>query len=75
MVVTIEPGIYFIDMLLEELRQGAHADAVAWARVDAFRPYGGIRTEDDVLVTKDGSRMITAKLARSADEIEAFMAA
>jgi Xaa-Pro dipeptidase len=51
MVVTIEPGLYFIDMLLEELQQGAHADAVDWARVDAFRPYGGIRIEDDVACT------------------------
>ena len=51
MVVTIEPGLYFIDMLLEELRAGAHADAVDWARVDAFRPYGGIRIEDDVVCT------------------------
>ena len=51
MVVTIEPGLYFIDMLLEELRAGAHADAVDWSRVDAFRPYGGIRIEDDVACT------------------------
>ncbi|MFC7301313.1 Xaa-Pro dipeptidase [Cognatiluteimonas weifangensis] len=51
MVVTIEPGIYFIDLLLEELRQGPHADAVDWARIDAFRPYGGIRIEDDVVCT------------------------
>jgi Xaa-Pro dipeptidase len=51
MVVTIEPGIYFIDMLLEKLRQDGHADSVDWARVDAFRPYGGIRIEDDVACT------------------------
>lgn len=51
MVVTIEPGIYFIEMLLEELRQGPHAGEVDWARVDAFRPYGGIRIEDDVACT------------------------
>ena len=51
MVVTIEPGIYFIDMLLGELRAGPHADAVDWARVDQFRPYGGIRIEDDVACT------------------------
>ena len=37
--------------LLEELQQDAHADAVDWARVDAFRPYGGIRIEDDVACT------------------------
>jgi Xaa-Pro dipeptidase len=51
MVVTIEPGIYFIDMLLDELRQGPHAGEVDWARVDAFRPFGGIRIEDDVACT------------------------
>ena len=54
MVVTIEPGLYFIDLLLEELRQGAHANDVDWARIEAFRPYGGIRIEDDVVCT-DGA--------------------
>jgi Xaa-Pro dipeptidase len=53
MAVTIEPGIYFIDMLLEKLKQDGHDDAVDWARVDAFRPYGGIRIEDDVVCTDD----------------------
>ena len=51
MVVTIEPGLYFIDLLLDELRRGEHADAVDWTRIDAFRPYGGIRIEDDVVCT------------------------
>ena len=51
MVVTIEPGLYFIDMLLDEVRAGPHADIVDWARVDAFRPFGGIRIEDDVVCT------------------------
>ena len=51
MVVTIEPGLYFIDLLLEELKKNGHAASVDWARVDAFRPYGGIRIEDEVLCT------------------------
>ncbi len=51
MVVTIEPGIYFIDMLLEELKQKGLGDAVDWQRVDTFKPYGGIRIEDDVVCT------------------------
>ena len=51
MVVTIEPGIYFIDMLLEDLRAAGQADAVNWQRVDLFKPYGGIRIEDEVLCT------------------------
>jgi Xaa-Pro dipeptidase len=51
MVVTIEPGLYFIDMLLEELRATPAAKDIDWAKVDAFRPYGGIRIEDDVACT------------------------
>lgn len=54
MAVTIEPGIYFIDMLLDELKQKGLADAVDWNRVEAFKPYGGIRIEDDVVCT-DGA--------------------
>lgn len=52
MVVTIEPGLYFIDMLLDEVKKNGHADSIDWARVDAFRPYGGIRIEDEVLCTE-----------------------
>ena len=51
MVVTIEPGLYFIDMLLEELRATPAAKDIDWAKVDACRPYGGIRIEDDVVCT------------------------
>jgi Xaa-Pro dipeptidase len=47
-VVTIEPGIYFIDSLLKGLANGPHAGAVAWTEVDALRHYGGIRIEDNV---------------------------
>ena len=59
MVVTIEPGVYFIDMLLEEVRQAGHGASVDWARVDAFRPYGGIRIEDDVLCTDAAPENLT----------------
>jgi len=51
MVTTIEPGIYFIDMLLAELKAGPQAHDVDWELVDRFRPYGGIRIEDDVACT------------------------
>ncbi len=51
MVVTIEPGLYFIDMLLDEVKQAGNAASVNWERVDFFRPYGGIRIEDEVLCT------------------------
>ncbi|MBB3277952.1 MULTISPECIES: Xaa-Pro dipeptidase [unclassified Pseudoxanthomonas] len=66
MVVTIEPGIYFIDMLLDEAKKNGHADSIDWARVDAFRPYGGIRIEDEVLCT-DGAPLNLTRPAFAAD--------
>ena len=51
MVVTIEPGVYFIDMLLDEVKRAGHAESIDWNRVDVFRPYGGIRIEDEVVCT------------------------
>jgi Xaa-Pro dipeptidase len=51
MVTTIEPGLYFIDMLLAELKKKPVAKDVNWDKVDAFRKYGGIRIEDDVVCT------------------------
>lgn len=54
MVTTIEPGVYFIDTLLQKLRASPNADAVDWAAVERFRPFGGVRIEDDVACT-DGA--------------------
>ncbi|NKJ21239.1 Xaa-Pro dipeptidase [Dyella sp. SG609] len=51
MVVTIEPGLYFIDMLLDELRDTPVAKDIDWERIELFKPYGGIRIEDDVACT------------------------
>ena len=59
MVTTIEPGLYFIDMLLAELRKKPAAKDVAWDKVDAFRKYGGIRIEDDVVCTDDEPENLT----------------
>lgn len=59
MVVTIEPGLYFIDMLLEDLRAAGQPDAVNWDRVAFFKPYGGIRIEDEVLCTAGAADNLT----------------
>ena len=59
MVLTIEPGLYVIDMLLDNLR-GSPAEAhVNWDTVDWLRPFGGIRIEDDVRVLADGQENLT----------------
>jgi len=59
MVVTIEPGLYFVDMLLAELRDKPVAADVDWAKVDHFRQYGGIRIEDDVVCTDGAPENLT----------------
>lgn len=59
MAVTIEPGLYFIDMLLEQLKDRGLGPSVDWSRVDAFRPFGGIRIEDDVVCTDDAPLNLT----------------
>lgn len=55
-VVTIEPGLYFIPMLLKEI--AGHQD-VNWSRVDELLPYGGIRIEDNVVAGKDRALNLT----------------
>jgi Xaa-Pro dipeptidase len=59
MAVTIEPGIYFIDSLLQPLRDGPDAAAIDWPAVAALRPYGGIRIEDDVVCTEGEAENLT----------------
>jgi Xaa-Pro dipeptidase len=52
-VFTIEPGCYFIASLLAELRASPAAGLLDWQLVDALVPFGGVRIEDDLLVTDD----------------------
>ena len=56
---TVEPGIYFIPLLLNALREEAAGRDVVWPRVEAFLPCGGIRIEDNVAVTADGVENLT----------------
>ncbi|MGB5511735.1 MAG: Xaa-Pro dipeptidase, partial [Woeseiaceae bacterium] len=59
MVLTIEPGLYVIDMLLEQLRDTPAERYVNWNTVDWLRPFGGIRIEDDVRVLVKGRENLT----------------
>ncbi|MET0281241.1 MAG: Xaa-Pro dipeptidase [Steroidobacteraceae bacterium] len=59
MVVTVEPGLYFIDSLLARLHAGPHAQAVNWTLVQTLRTCGGIRIEDNVAVTASGHDNLT----------------
>lgn len=51
-VVTVEPGLYFIPMLLQQLRGSEYGRRVNWMQIEALKPFGGIRIEDNVLVSE-----------------------
>jgi len=53
-VLTIEPGLYFIEPLLRRWRENGAASAINWDKVESLAPYGGIRIEDNMVVT-DGA--------------------
>ncbi|QDF65499.1 Xaa-Pro dipeptidase [Shewanella sp. SNU WT4] len=58
-VLTVEPGLYFIDSLLAQLATTAAKHHVNWAQVAAFKPYGGIRIEDNVIIQPFGVENMT----------------
>lgn len=58
-VFTIEPGIYFIPQLLDLAAKGRNTSEIVWPRVESFRSHGGVRIEDNVLVTEDGVENLT----------------
>jgi Xaa-Pro dipeptidase len=64
-VVTMEPGIYFIPQLLAAARTHSPARSINWSRVDTLARFGGIRIEDDLAVTRDGSENLTREAFRS----------
>ena len=63
MVYTIEPGIYFIPMLLNPERKTPRGKLLNWKLIDQLLPLGGVRHEDDVLITKKGPVNLTAEAA------------
>ena len=56
MVLTIEPGLYLIDSLLAPYRGDTR---FCWEKIDALRPFGGIRIEDNVHITPSGNENLT----------------
>jgi Xaa-Pro aminopeptidase len=73
-VFTVEPGIYFIPELIDMWKkQNRHQEYINYAKVDEYRDFGGIRIEDDVVVTEDGCRVLGTKpIPKSVEEVEAL---
>ena len=75
-VVTDEPGIYFIPHLIDLWRNEGHcAEFLCFDKLDTYKDFGGIRIEDDLLITNDGCRFLGSKrIPYHPAELETFMA-
>lgn len=62
MVMTIEPGLYFIDSLLDPWREGDRRQHFNWQKIDALRPFGGVRIEDNVVMYEKRVENLTRTL-------------
>ena len=74
-VVTDEPGIYFIPALIDEWRASGHCqEFLNFDKLETYKDFGGIRIEDDLLITADGCRFLgTKRIPYHMDDVESFM--
>lgn len=71
-VVTIEPGIYFIPDLIDLWKgEGKHAAFLNYDKIDSYRNFGGVRNEEDLLITETGSRILGKPLPKRMADVEA----
>lgn len=72
-VITVEPGLYFIPTLLAQARRDpALKNFVHWPKVDSYLESGGVRIEDDILITSSGCKVLTS-VPKQPDDIERLM--
>lgn len=72
-VVTVEPGIYFIPQLIRQWRAtNRFAELINYAKLETYMNFGGIRIEDDVLVTAGGATVLGPAIPKSVADVEAY---
>ena len=74
-VLTVEPGIYIIPELIDMWQaENKNADFINYDKVNEYRDFGGVRVEDDFLITNDGYRLLGNGLIKTVEEIEHYRA-
>ena len=70
-VITVEPGIYFIPELIDRWKaEQKNSQYISYELLEKYRDFGGIRIEDDVLVTETGHRVLGRKIPKTISEVE-----
>jgi Xaa-Pro aminopeptidase len=73
-VITNEPGIYFIPALIDKWKsENKHTEFINYSKVESFRDFGGIRIEDDLLITSKGCKVLGNPIPKTVQEIENIM--
>ena len=73
-VITVEPGIYFIPALIDRWKsEGKFTEYINYEKVELYKDFGGIRIEDDILVTDIGSRILGKPIPKTVQEVEDVM--
>ncbi|GAI74809.1 unnamed protein product [marine sediment metagenome] len=74
-VLTVEPGIYFIPALIDKWKRDEKLiQFIDYERIEKYKDFGGIRIEDNVLVTEDGSRVLGKSIPKKVREVEEITA-
>jgi len=72
-VVTVEPGLYFIPELINRWKaENLHESFINYEKVESYLDFGGVRLEDDILVTEDGYKLLGRPVPKTIEEVEAL---